>query len=207
MRTWMAALGGLVLMAGCVAVRPYPAPNLPANARLVEAHRFAEDAEGSAIQSVGYRPRNALVLSGGGMNGAYTAGVLKGWTASGERPTFDVVTGISTGALIAPFALLGSEYDDDLERSYTTLRDNDIFKRRLLVTLPWAESIADSSPLRKRIEAEVTPQLLERVARAYREGRRLYVGTTDLDAKKLVVWDMGAIAAGKEPGKLDLFRK
>src|SRR5262249_40507109 len=100
-------------LAGCMAVRPHPAPNVPETKQLVEV-RLPGDEQHEVLR-VSYRPRNALVLSGGGMNGAYTAGVLKGWTASGERPTFDVVTGISTGALIAPFALLGSEYDDALE--------------------------------------------------------------------------------------------
>jgi predicted patatin/cPLA2 family phospholipase len=206
MRARAFALLLAALLAGCVPVRQYPAPNLPDSAQLVETRRVP-DSVASPLQTVSHRPKNALVLSGGGMNGAYTAGVLKGWTASGRRPTFDVVTGISTGALIAPFAFLGPEFDGALERSYTTLRDNDIFKRRLLVTLPWAESLADSSPLRHRIESEVTPVVLNRIAQAHREGRRLYVGTTDLDAKKLVVWDMGAIAAGDEPNKLQLFRK
>jgi hypothetical protein len=188
-----------------MAVRTHPAPSVSETRQLVET-RLPGD-EGHEVRRVSYRPKNALVLSGGGMNGAYTAGVLKGWTASGHRPTFDVVTGISTGALIAPFAFLGPEFDGALERSYTTLRDNDIFKRRLLVTLPWAESLADSSPLRHRIDTEITPEVLNRIALAHREGRRLYVGTTDLDVKKLVVWDMGAIAAGDDPNKLALFRK
>jgi hypothetical protein len=206
MRARAFALFMAALVAGCVPVRQYPAPTVPDSAQLVETLRVP-DAVAPPLQAVSHKPKNALVLSGGGMNGAYTAGVLKGWTASGQRPTFDVVTGISTGALIAPFAFLGPEFDGALERSYTTLRDNDIFKRRLLVTLPWAESLADSSPLRHRIETEITPVLLNRIAQAHHEGRRLYVGTTDLDAKKLVVWDMGAIAAGDEPNKLHLFRK
>ena len=205
MRVRAVALFVAASLAGCVAVRPHPAPDLPESAVLVEARRPA--APPNELQPVAYRPRNALVLSGGGMNGAYTAGVLKGWTAVGNRPTFDVVTGISTGALIAPFAFLGPEFDDALERSYTTLRDNDIFKRRLLLTLPWADSLADSSPLRRRIDTEVTPELLNRIALVHQQGRRLYVGTTDLDAKKLVVWDMGAIASSDDPGRLALFRK
>lgn len=151
-------------------------------------------------------PSNVLVLSGGGANGAYTAGVINGWTAAGNRPTFDVVTGISTGALIAPFAFLGSEYDELLKRSYTTSRDSDIFTRRWLPALVYADSLADSAPLRKRITNEITPTILKQVAEAHREGRRLYVGTTDLDSKRLVVWDMGAIADGDDPNKLELFR-
>src|SRR5262249_30336928 len=180
-----AALVIAALLAGCVAVRPFPAPNLPTSARLVEVRRPRQG--GPGVRPGSSPPKTVLVLSGGGMNGAYTAGVLKGWTARGDRPTFDVVTGISTGALIAPFAFLGPEFDDALERSYTTLRDNDIFKRRLLVTLPWADSLADSSPLRRRIDAEITPELLLRIAAAHQAGRRLYVGTTNLDATKLVI--------------------
>jgi hypothetical protein len=152
-------------------------------------------------------PRNLLVLSGGGMNGAYTAGVLKGWTASGTRPRFDVVTGISTGALIAPFALLGSDYDDSLERAYTTARDRDIFRPRSPLLLLFADSLADSSPLLEHIRGQITPEVLAGVARAHAEGRRLYVGTTDLDHKRLVIWDLGAVAASDDPNKLELFRR
>src|SRR5262245_11627328 len=104
-----AAIVVAAMLAGCVAMGPFPAPDAPAPARPVEVRRASD--ESGELRPVSYRAKNALVLSGGGMNGAYTAGVLKGWTASGDRPTFDVVTGISTGALIAPFALLGPEFD------------------------------------------------------------------------------------------------
>ena len=73
--------------------------------------------------------------------------------------------------------------------------------------LLWSDSLADSTPLRKHIEAEITPECLAGVARAHAEGRRLYVGTTDIDAKRLVIWDLGAIAASDDPGKLTLFRR
>jgi predicted acylesterase/phospholipase RssA len=147
------------------------------------------------------------VLSGGGMNGAYTAGVLKGWTASGNRPPFDVVTGISTGALIAPLALLGSEYDGTLETTYTSVRDHDIYARRPVVALLWSDSVASSAPLRHLIERQATPEIIAKVAQSHLAGRRLYVGTTNLDTKRLVVWDLGAIAAGRSPQKVELFRR
>jgi hypothetical protein len=132
--------------------------------------------------------------------------VLNGWTTSGQRPQFDVVTGISTGALIAPFAFLGSEYDETLRRGYTECKEGDVFSRRWLPALLWADSLADSTPLKTRIAAEITPNILSKVADAHRDGRRLYVGTTDLDSKRLVVWDMGAIAAGNDANKMELFR-
>jgi hypothetical protein len=150
--------------------------------------------------------RNVLALSGGGMYGAYTAGVLKGMTASGKRPTFDVVTGISTGSLIAPFAFLGPQYDDFLEERYTTVRSGDIYRMRGWLTLPWSDSIYDSHPLRQMIAREIDEPLLAKIAAQHALGRRLYVGTTSLDSQRLVVWDMGAIAGSNRPGKLRLFR-
>src|SRR5205823_279386 len=156
-----------LLLAGCGLTRPYPALQLPASARLVESRRSADPPADSAIRQVSFVPRNVLVLSGGGMNGAFTAGVLKGWTARGDRPTFDVVTGISTGAIIAPFAFLGAEYDAMLERGYTTLHDGDIFRRRSPLVLLWSDSLADSEPLRKKIASDITPEVLDRIARAH----------------------------------------
>ncbi len=184
---------------------------LPPSARLVEVGAAGEVSardRGERVLPVGARlaPRHVLVLSGGGANGAYTAGVLNGWTASGSRPEFEVVTGISTGALIAPFAFLGSDYDAALRQSYTSAKETDIFKRRWLPELLWADSLADSAPLRRKVASEITPEVLARIAEAHRAGRRLYVGTTDLDSKRLVVWDMGAIACRDDTDKLDLFR-
>lgn len=184
---------------------------LPPSARLVEVGAAGEVLprdRGDRVLPVGTNaaPHNVLVLSGGGANGAYTAGVLNGWTASGTRPEFDVVTGISTGALIAPFAFLGSDYDAALRHSYTSAKESDIFKRRWLPELIWADSLADATPLKTRIASEITPEVLAKVAEAHRAGRRLYVGTTDLDSKRLVVWDMGAIACRDDSNNLGLFR-
>lgn len=153
--------------------------------------------------------RNVLVLSGGGAYGAYSAGVLVGWTESGTRPQFDVVTGISTGALIAPLAFLGPECDPQLREVYTTLRSTDVFRiRKTVRTLLLAtESFADSSPLARQIERMVTPDLLRRVACEHRAGRRLYVGTTELEAKRPVIWDLGEIACRGTMDDLLLFRQ
>ena len=205
-RAWL-CLAALWL-AGCSVSRPYRPLDLPPSARLVEvsaADRGSTDPD-AGVRPAAYRPRNVLVLSGGGQNGAYTVGVLNGWTAAGTRPTFDVVTGISTGALIAPFAFLGPAYDEALAKGYTEVQAGDILSRRPVLSLLFADSLAESKPLRRRIAAAVTPEVLAAVARGHAQGRRLYVGTTDLDDKRLVVWDMGAIAAGNDPNKLELFR-
>jgi hypothetical protein len=148
--------------------------------------------------------KNILILSGGGSLGAYTAGVLVGWTASGTRPKFDVVTGISTGALIAPFAFLGEENDPLLWREYTTVTNDDIFIRRRLIRSLFAESFNDNTPLRNRIACLVTYERMRQVAEEHARGRRLYIGTTNLDTKRLVVWDLGAIASRGTPEAREL---
>ena len=151
--------------------------------------------------------RTALVLSGGGSFGAYTAGILCGWTETGNRPEFDVVTGVSTGALISVFAFLGPQYDDQLHRAYTTVKSRDIYRCK---PLPWAlfsDSLNDSKPLLRQIESIVTPQVVEEIADAHACGRRLYIGTTDLDGRRPVVWDLGAIAISGKPDSRHLICK
>jgi hypothetical protein len=150
---------------------------------------------------------HALALSGGGENGAFGAGVLCGWTQAGTRPEFKLVTGISTGSLIAPFAFLGPEYDDRLKEAYTTMSQKDIYTSRNLLMLPFSESLEDTTPLRKTIEQQMDEDILNAVAQRHAQGKRLYVGTTDMDAGRLVVWNMGAIASSGHPDALELFRK
>ncbi len=164
--------------------------------------RAREEKIGKGKDGKPYRQKesNILVLSGGGVYGAYPAGILCGWTAcekppgEGGRPSFDVVTGVSTGSLIAPMAFLGPAYDPTLKQLYTTVTNDDIFKIRRSVRSFFAESLADSSPLRMRIDRFYTPETMQKIAAEHEKGRRLYVGTTNLDTKRLVVWDIGAIA-------------
>jgi hypothetical protein len=149
-----------------------------------------------------------LALSGGGANGAFGAGFLNGWTATGQRPTFKIVTGVSTGALMAPFAFLGPDQDDALRQFYTTTSTIDIFKLgSLLWQLLAGEALADTRPLQALIARHVDAELLRRVADAHQRGRRLYVGTADLDVPRFVVWNMGLIASSGHPDALALFRK
>lgn len=153
-----------------------------------------------------------LALSGGGAKGAFGAGFLNGWTDSGTRPSFKIVTGISTGALIAPLAFLGSEYDDKLTESYTTIRTKDIFNVQGLLgfgILPvlMGESYASTKPLQDMIADLINQEVLESIASEHAKGRRLYIGTTNLDAQRVVGWDMGAIASSGHSNSLKLFRK
>ena len=152
-------------------------------------------------------PAYYLAISGGGDNGAYGAGFLNGWTAAGTRPEFKVVTGVSTGALIAPFAFLGPKYDYVIERVYTTTSQADIFKKRGLIKGVTSDAMADSRPLANLIATYATRELLDEIASEYAKGRILLVGTANLDSLEPVVWNMTAIAASRDPNALELFRR
>ncbi|HEY1364622.1 MAG TPA: patatin-like phospholipase family protein [Xanthobacteraceae bacterium] len=142
-----------------------------------------------------------LAISGGGSDGAFGGGVLTGWTESGSRPEFTAVSGVSIGALIAPLAFLGPRYDDEIRKNFTTITAADIFEDRML-----RDGLFDDWPLRRQIEQRVTPKLLAEIAAEHARGRRLYVATTNLDAGRRVVWNMGAIAARADEKALKLFR-
>lgn len=148
-----------------------------------------------------------LALSGGGADGAFGAGVLCGWTDSGKRPDFRVVTGVSTGALSAPFAFLGKKYDPILRKLYTSLKTKDIFFLKSLWNILTGDSVADTGPLRQLVETCVTPEMLAELAREHARGRRLFIATTNLDAQRNVIWDIGAIAASGNPNALKLIHK
>lgn len=142
-----------------------------------------------------------LVLSGGGENGAFAAGLLKGWSAAGTRPAFGVITGVSTGAMIAPFAFIGAAGDEPLQRNYTEISAADVFEFG-----GTTEALTDTWPLKQRIERAVTPALLAAIAAEHAKGRRLLVATTALDAERPILWDMGALASLGGPKALALFR-
>jgi hypothetical protein len=132
------------------------------------------------------------------MYGAYSAGVLSGWTETGARPEFDVVTGVSTGSLIGLAAFLGPKYDGIAREFYTDTKVSDIYTTRAWIQVPWSDSIASSKPLKKLVDGVVTDDVLAAIAKEHRTGRRFYVGTTHLESRKFVVWDMGAIAHRKD---------
>lgn len=151
-------------------------------------------------------PAEFLAISGGGDDGAFGAGLLLGWTAAGDRPTFKLVTGISTGALIAPFAFLGPDYDHVLRHVYTKVSKRDIFKKRALLSVPFVDSMAETTPLWDLLSKFVDQKLLDAVAAEYRKGRLLLIGTTELDSRRGVIWNMGEIAASGDAKAPHLFR-
>jgi hypothetical protein len=148
-----------------------------------------------------------LAVSGGGADGAFGAGLLTGWTESGTRPVFKLVTGVSTGALTAPFAFLGSAWDPQLTAVYTGIKSADVFEKRGLTAAIWNDAMTDTAPLWQLISRYVNQEMLNAIAGEYAKGRLLLIGTTDLDARRPVIWNIGAIAASGQPEALNLFRK
>lgn len=150
--------------------------------------------------------RNFLSISGGGSNGAFGAGLLSGWTRTGKRPEFTVVTGVSTGSLIAPFAYLGPPYDRLLTQAYTEISREDVFRRKHVLRIVGSAAAADNTPLRGLVARYVTDQMVADIAVQNGRGRKLLVGTTNLDAGRPVVWDIGAIATSGVPGRKQLIQ-
>ncbi len=148
--------------------------------------------------------RHVLALSSGGLYGAYSTGFLSGWTKTGTRPEFDTVTGVSVGSLIAPYAFLGAEYDGVAMSLHTGVRAEDVFRIRAWVTIPFKDAVASSAPLKRLIESQITANLLRCIVEEHAKGRRLYVATTNLSTRRLVVWDMGVVAG--LPNGATLFR-
>ena len=171
-------------------------PGMPADVR------FWGDSVADFQRALPPEPGPWLILSTGGEEGAYGAGFLNSWAATGTRPQFSLVTGVSTGALMATYVFAGGKYDEELHQVYTTISATDIFE---VATTP--ESLVDTWPLAKMIEKRVTPEMLAAVAAEYQKGRRLFVLTTNLDAGRPTIWNMGAIAAQGGDAGLKLFRQ
>jgi predicted acylesterase/phospholipase RssA len=136
---------------------------------------------------------------------AFGAGLLSGWTASGQRPRFKLVTGISTGALIAPFAFLGPAYDAKLRELYTNISSRDILKLRNVLAAFTSDAMADTRPLRAMLRRHVDRAMLDAIAAEYGKGRELWIATTDLDRRVRYIWNMTRVAASRHPDALDLF--
>lgn len=148
-----------------------------------------------------------LAVSGGGENGAFGAGLLCGWSEHGTRPVFELVTGVSTGALTAPFAYLGSAYDPQLRAVYTDITPSHVLRRRRITAALFNDAMADNSPLFTTISGYVNQDMLAALAKSYDDGRLLLIGTSDLDAQQPVLWNIGAIAKSGSPRALDTIRR
>jgi predicted acylesterase/phospholipase RssA len=208
------ALCGL-LLAACATVERIPytqqeqeiavVPGLPAARVWADDPALARRNPVINLRATRERPA-ILALSGGGADGAFGAGLLSGWSQRGDRPTFAIVTGASAGALIAPFAFLGPRYDEVLASVFSS-NAFDRFLRFEGVSGLFGQSLFAAGPLRDLIATHVTAQVIAEVAEQYRAGRRLYIVTTNLDAQRTAIWDMGYIASSSDPHAPDLFRR
>ncbi len=199
----------VIFLAGC-ATRPVTVtgdPALVAEAQVREVNDGGKPLRDAAVPPTLDGRHDVLLLSGGGSDGAFGAGVLVGWTETGTRPKFDIVTGVSTGALMATLAFLGPQRDPDLKRLYTEITTKEVLKSRGLLGLLNGGSYFVATPLEAMIAKTVDEAMLAEVAAEWRKGRRLYVATTDLDRGVTVTWDMGRIAASSSPYKAELYRQ
>jgi hypothetical protein len=180
----------------------------PPNMGALAAEKWAQvKSSRPGLLKAGGRPQiSFLAVSGGGSDGAFGAGLLVGWTARGDRPEFDIVTGVSTGALTAPFAFLGPRYDKALKDVYTNYSTEQLVTKHPIRGLLGGEALASNAPLAGVIARYVDASFLGEVAREHTRGRRLLIGTTNLDAQRPVIWDMGRIASSGDPSALELFR-
>jgi predicted patatin/cPLA2 family phospholipase len=172
----------------------------------VESYRREQEQFAASGHTGQLPPAVFLAISGGGDSGAFGAGLLCGWTAAGDRPEFKLVTGISTGALIGPFAFLGSSYDPKLKEFYTTISSKDILEKRGLLSALYNDAMADNRPLWKLVEKAVTQNMLDAIAAEYKKGRLFLVATVDLDSRQAYIWNMTRVAASGHPNALTLFR-
>jgi predicted acylesterase/phospholipase RssA len=201
------------LLAACASVERIPYTQQEQELAVIpgipQARAWADDPAIARRPMLDPRARETpiiLALSGGGADGAFGAGLLNGWTQRGDRPKFTIVTGASAGALIAPFAFLGPQYDSVLADVFSSGAFEGFLKfqgvRGLLGT-----GLFEAAPLRQLIAKHVTPDVIEAIAREYRAGRRLYIVSTQLDAQRTAIWDMGAIASSVDPRAPELFRQ
>ncbi|WP_217907704.1 MULTISPECIES: patatin-like phospholipase family protein [Desulfosediminicola] len=153
------------------------------------------------------REHNYLAISGGGAEGAFGAGLLVGWSATGTRPEFTIVTGVSTGALTAPFAFLGPEYDAQLEEIYTTLSTKDLLRRRSILSIISGDAAMGNEPIYAQIKKYIDQKVVDAIATENTKGRKLFIGTTNLEAGRPVIWNITEIAASGHPQASELIHK
>ena len=209
-----AVLTVMFSLAGCSSLprTPYTASDAGSSRVLdvSELRRYADEPASIFLREtrVSFRAGalSYLALSGGGADGAYGAGVLNGWTAAGTRPNFSVVSGVSTGALIAPFAFLGPAYDATLREVYTSGIAESILDAPNILNGLFGSGLFGNTRLRELVARYVDQDMLVAIAAEYAKGRKLFIVTTDLDTQRTVIWDMGRIATIGSPQALSLFR-
>jgi hypothetical protein len=165
-RSTLSAICVTLFLAGCASLPRAPLGSVDRAyvADIPRARITAEDGYRAFARSkTASRPLTILALSGGGADGSYGAGFLKGWSESGLRPDFDVVTGSSVGSLIAPFAFLGPDYDRDLEAIFTSGVAEDLLHVAVIDAVV-GSGIFKSGPMTDLIAKYADTRLVDAVA-------------------------------------------
>ncbi|PTM42773.1 patatin-like phospholipase family protein [Bosea sp. 124] len=204
-----------VFLAGCLAPGRIPYGSGAASTASIDGFgdvRIYADSGGTLPRARTWLPVSRkkdvdyLVLSGGGAGGAFSVGALKAWSDKGGRPEFDIVSGVSTGALIAPYAFLGRSYDKALVDLYTSGIAEKLVDMGFLPLGLLGASLLKQEPLREMVERYLTRDIVAKIAAEHRKGPRLLVLTSNLDSQRAVIWNMGAIANSNRPDALTLFQ-
>ncbi|MDD5195362.1 MAG: patatin-like phospholipase family protein [Candidatus Omnitrophica bacterium] len=200
-------LVGTAVVAGMPDIRYYAGkPDSYSMMRQSLVDSFKEEGKSDYLVD-GIKVYPALLIGGGVSNSAYGIGLLKGWLKEGTRPVFKIVTGYSSGSIIAIATFAGKDYEDRIAELFTSISSKDVLKKRSVFSVIFGDSVASSAPLAKKINDIVDEDLMAKITEEHRKGRRLYVGTTDFDAQGFVIWDMGALASKGGPESLKMFRK
>ena len=211
--SWFALVIAATLLSGCATL---PRVDFSASEQALAQPigfrdvRFSEESPdlGAAVERALHPDEHGevrvLAMSGGGANGAYGAGLLYNWIRSGRMPKFQLVTGVSTGALGAPFAFVGAGWEERLKSSFLENKVRGLLRGRGVLSLI-TPGVFSRAPLDDLVRSYVTDDLLAAVAVEHRKGRRLLVATTNLDTEQFIVWDMGAIAAQGGASAKELF--
>jgi hypothetical protein len=201
---------GLAVAESTATVDWQPPATVPMTIRTLDAdHRFLQVSSVTAAERLRAlhpgEPLNILALSGGGAYGAFGAGAVAGLTQTGSRPDFTVVTGVSVGALVAPYAFLGSAWDAELLEVFASGPGEDLLQSRGLSVI-FGSSLYRGKPLQQLVDAHLSDTMIQAIAREAGKGRLLLVATTDVVTGMPVVWDLGAIAINGGPNARALLR-
>lgn len=201
-----AVVFALLLAGGLLAACAPGGARVPLPAGVIALPYGVPGAQNRSGQAPAAAPGPAIAFSGGGQKGAYGAGLMVGWTARGDRPEFSLVTGVSTGAILALFTFLGPEHDGTLTELYTRYQTRDLVRRNLLSGLLGGTALDNAAPYRALIDSYVSDRIIDAIATEAKRGRKLLIGSTDLDAKAPYLWDVTAIAGSGHPQRAMLIR-
>ncbi len=199
-------LVGTAVVVGMPDLRYYTGKPVSPFMRQSLADSFKEEGKSDYLVD-GIKTYPVLIIGGGVSNSAYGIGLLKGWTEEGSRPVFKIVTGYSSGSILATAIFAGKDYEDRLAVLFTSISTKDIVKDRGTFAILFGDSVNSSAPLAKKIDDIMGEDFMAKIAQEHKKGRRLYVGTTDFDAQGFVIWDMGALASRGDPDSVKMFRK